>query len=186
MGLAEGPEDELKTTGAALVEAEDDAPKENPVDGDEVGKEPKIEDLGLCQPEPKTFKGALFEPVTELIAEEEAEELPPILNMPDVALLKVLVAEGETEELPPKLNTAELAPAVDPTALLEEEEELRPKLNVPEVAAVLELTALPSATAEVLIPKTTELDVGPPLGTTAPVSDEEAGKLKAVVFELKT
>lgn len=188
MGLEEGPDDELKTRGAALVEAEDDAPKENPVDGDGgVGMEPKIEDLGLCQLEPKTLEGALFE-LTKLIAEEEeAEGFPPELNMPEVPLLKVLVAEAEAEDLPPKPNIAGVAPVVDPTALVEEEEGLRPKLNMPGVAVLLELTALPSATAEALTPKTTALDVGPLLGTTAPVSDEEAEKLKPdVVFELKT
>lgn len=78
-----GAVDELKTTGAAFMGAEDVAcaPKENPVDGDE----PKMEDVGACKLDPKGLDGALLE-LTELIAEDEAEELPPKLNTPEAPL----------------------------------------------------------------------------------------------------
>lgn len=182
MGLDEAPVDELKTMDAAFVGAVDveDAPNENPVDGDgEVNVEPKIEDFGLCQLEPKMLEGAVLE-LTELAAEEEAEEIPPKLNIPELPLLKeleVLIPEAETEELPPKLNIG-VAPLPDPIALVEEEEEPTPKPNMAGVAPLLELTAVSLEAAVELAPNLGRLDIGPLPGTTVLVSDAEAGELK--------
>lgn len=179
LGLDEAPV-ELKTMDAAFAGAADveDAPKENPVDGDgEVNVEPKIEDFGLCQLEPKMLEGAPLE-LTELVAEEEAEEIPPKVNIPEVPLLKelvVLIPEAEAEELT-ELNIGGAAPLPDPTAPAEEEEP-KPKVNMAGLTPLLELTAVSLETAVELAPNLGRLDAGPLPGTTVLVSDEEAEEL---------
>lgn len=152
-----GAVDELKTTGAEFIGAEDvaDAPKENPVAGDE----PKIEDVGAGKLEPKALEGA----VLELIADDEAEELPPNLNTPEAPLLKELAAldtEAEAGELNPKLITEGAAPPVDPPALVEEEE-LPKKLVVT------------GAEPEEFAPKLKPEAEVPPFDPTALIEEEE-------------
>lgn len=159
-----GAVDELKTTGAEFIGLEDvaDAPKENPVAGDE----PKIEDVGAGKLEPKALEGAVLE-LTELIAEDEAEELPPNLNTPEAPLLKELAAldnEAEAGELNPKLKTG-AAPPVDPPALVEEEE-LPKKLVVT------------GAEPEEFAPKLTPEAEVPPVDPTALIEEEEELKPK--------
>lgn len=166
--LDKEPLDELKSIGAAVFVAPEDvedAPIENPVDGDDVELETKIEVVGLCQLEPKTLV-AVFE--MTVFTADEVEELPPKLNMPEAP---VLPEPSGTKDLPPKLNGGKVALLV----LVEEEEEPKPKLNTPGGDALLELTAFPSETG--LAPNLNTLDVGPLPGATEVVSDEEAEEL---------
>lgn len=164
-GEFDGAVDELKTTGAELFGAEDvaDAPKENPVAGDE----PKIEDEGACKLEPKALEGAVLE-LTELIAEDEAEELPPNLNTLEAPLLKELAAleiEAEAGALNPKLKTEGAAPPVDPPALVEEEE-------------LLKKLVVTVAEPEELAPKLKPEAEAPPVDPIALVEEEEELKPK--------
>lgn len=97
-------------------------------------------------------EGALLE-LTKLVVTEEAEELPPEPNKPEV----------------PPPNTGIAGPLLEKTGLVEEEE-LKPKLIG--AVLVLELTADPSETAVGVAPNLNTLDVGPPAGTREVVSEE--------------
>lgn len=162
--------DELKSIGGAALEDVDGAPNANPVvdGGGEVNVEPKTGDFLLCQMEPKAVDGA----PDEL---EDADVLPPKLNIPLVPLLSelpVLIPD----EAPPKLKVG----GAGATVVDVEEEELRPKLNMPGEALVVKLAA-DDGPSEVLVPNFNELDMGPPTGANGLGPDEEAEELKPKV-----
>lgn len=145
-------------TGVAFSGAEDaaDAPKENPVAGDE----PKMEGVVACKLEPKGFERAL----SELIAVDEAEELPPKLKAP---LLKEVTALGTEEDaglLDPKLKVEGATPLPDPTALVEEEE-------------LLKEVVITEAEPEELAPKLKTGAAAPPLDPAAPKPKVGEGEL---------
>lgn len=180
--------------------AADDAPKAKPV----AGEEPKTEDFGVCQLEPKGLDGGA---VSLLIAGAEADELPPKLNTPEVPLVKelvVLATEAEFEALAPKLKTGGAASPLDVTAVVEkvvvvlvaeaETEELEPKPKtggaVPPVGATAfvededeprpKLNTLRVAILVELaeLPSETAVGFTPNILDVAPVPDEEAEELK--------
>lgn len=180
MGLGEAPVFDPKTIGEEFVvpNEDEDAPKENPVEEDEVLKvEPKIGDFGACQLEPKELELAPPE-LTELASEEEAGLLAPKLKiLGAVPLLEItaLAGDEEAEELATKLNIPGDILLLE--AANEETEELAPKLNIPGDVLLLEIA---DKETEELVPKVNiPVDV-----LLLEVADEEAEELAPTLKKL--
>lgn len=171
-GLGGAMVDEPKTIIGAALEDVDGAPKVNAV-VDWDGEEPNEEAAKTG-----VFSKALNGAPLKL---EEADELPPKLNIPEVPLLNelpVLIPEADAE-VPPKLKVGGVAL----TVVVVEEEELRPKLKTRGEALVV-TEALVSNRLDVGSPPTgtdesfSKLDVGPPTVENGVGPDEEDDELK--------